>query len=62
MDALTSSALRGWSVRMSLLLEWGRSVDPVLRGSLEMQENAMVCDTGKSFLTVFVLLFFFSRP
>ena len=42
MDALRSSALRGWSVLTSLLLEWGQSVGPVLRGSLETHGSAMV--------------------
>ena len=45
MDVMISSALRGWSVLTSLLLEWGQVVDPVLRGSLETQIDAMVCDT-----------------
>ena len=58
MDALRSSALRGWSVWTSLLLEWGQSVDPVLWGSLETQESAMVCDTRSDFPT-FLLLFYF---
>ena len=42
MDALRFSALRGWSVLMFQLLEWGQSVDLVLKGSLETHRSAMV--------------------
>ena len=42
MDVLSSSALRGWSVLISLLLELGQSVDLVHRGSQETLKNAMV--------------------
>ena len=41
-DVLRSSALRGWSVQTSLLLEWGQSVGLVLWGSLETHKSAMV--------------------
>ena len=47
MDVMISSASRGWNVLTSLLLEWVQVVDPVLRGSLETQTDAMVCDTKK---------------
>ena len=42
MDAPRSSALKGWSVWTSLLLEWGQSVGPVLWGSLETHKSVMV--------------------
>ena len=42
MAAPKSSALRGWSVWMSLLLEWGLYVDHVLLGTLEMHSSVMV--------------------
>ena len=42
MVVLRSSALRGWSVWMSLLLEWGLCVDHVPLGILETIRNAMV--------------------
>ena len=42
MVVLRLSALRGWSVWMSLLLEWGLCVDHVLLGTLETLSSVMV--------------------